>query len=444
MNHISKGPLSRLTLKKYDIVVIGGGPAGMMAAGRAAELGASVLLTEKNASLGRKLLLTGGGRCNVTNEKLEPRHFLSNLKSHGKFLFSAFSQHSVKDSLAFFHSRGLLTKVENEGRVFPVTDSARSVYDLLINYITHTKVDILTSVHATGLEGKEGKISALITNKGKIVAEKYILATGGTSLPETGSTGEGFDWLASLGHSVGSADSAMVPIKIADGWVRNLSGVSDQNAKLSLTLNGKKTETRRGRMLFAHFGITGPLVINFSKTVREALEKAKNSSDKIELSLDLLPDLDRVSLDKKIQEIFQENINKKLKNSLKDLSISPAMFPAIFELSNLDPEKVINVVTREERQKLLETLKDMRMNPTGFLGKDKAIVASGGADLKEINMRTMQSRLYSNLYVVGDVLDIERPSGGYSLQLCWTTGWVAATHASKKQKTDEGPFIPQN
>lgn len=416
----------------YDVAVIGGGPAGMMAAGRAAELGASVILIEKNENVGKKLLITGGGRCNVTNDTQNPRDFLAKLKGKGKFLFSTFSQHAVKESLDFFNSRGMETKVENEGRVFPVSNSARSVYDVLLKYMKEGKVDVVTGLAAKGFHARDGVIVGLNTEKQTIVAKSYILATGGTSMPETGSTGEGFTWLEKIGHTVIAADAALVPVKIAEKWVRDLSGVSHQHVKISILSNGKRQDSRIGRMVFAHFGISGPLVLSFSKEIRETMQYAQ-PGDKIELSLDIMPDLNPEELDLKVQEVFKANQNKKLKNALKDL-VTPALCPTLFTLTKLDPEKEINIVSREERLTLVKLLKDMRMTPTGFLGKEKAIVASGGVKLEEVDFKTMQSRLFPNLYVIGDVLDIDRPSGGYSLQLCWTTGWVAGTDAAKKAK----------
>ncbi len=417
----------------YDVAIVGGGPAGMMAAGRAAELGQKVILLEKNDGVGRKLLITGGGRCNVTNAEPNSRSFLAKLKGKGKFLFSTFAEHDVKASLDFFHSRGMKTKEENEGRVFPASNTARSVWDVLVKYMKDGGVKVVTRCNVKGIHAYDGKVVGINTaESGTIVARSYILATGGTSAPETGSTGEGFEWLAKNGHTIVEADAALVPIKIAEKWVHDLAGASHQHAKLTVMVGGVRKVSRIGRMVFAHFGMSGPLVINSSQDVREAMQYSQ-PSEKVELSLDIMPDLDNAALDKFIQTVFAANSNKKVKNALKDLVV-PSICPAILYLTKLDPEKEINVVSREERLTLGRVLKDMRMTPSGFLGKEKTIVASGGVKLEEVDFRTMQSRLFPNLYLIGDVLDIDRPSGGYSLQLCWTTGWVAGTEAAKIAK----------
>jgi predicted Rossmann fold flavoprotein len=422
--------MRKLKKDQYDLIVIGGGPAGMMAAGRAAELGADVLLIEKNEDLGRKLLITGGGRCNVTNAEPSTRSFLDKLKGKGKFLFSTFAQHEVKDTLAFFHDNGMKTKEEEEGRVFPASNTARSVYDTLLKNMKEKKVEIMTGLPVNDIHAYDGKVAGVNTDKGTIKAKAYILAVGGASHPETGSTGEGFEWLKKMGHTVNKTEAALVPIKIREQWVKDLSGVSHQHVKFTLMQNDKRGASRVGRMVFAHFGVSGPLALNFSQNVREAKQYAEPGT-KIEMSLDLFPDFDAQAMDKKVQEVFGMNQNKALKNGVREL-LTPALAPTIITLAGIDPEKEVNVVTREERLNLVKTMKDLRMTPDGFLDTDESIVTSGGVKLEEIDFRTMQSTVATNLYIIGDLLDIERPSGGYSLQLCWTTGWVAGTDAAKK------------
>jgi len=420
--------MRKLKKDEYDVVVIGGGPAGMMAAGRAAELGADVLLVEKNEELGRKLLITGGGRCNVTNAEPDTRSFLDKLKGKGKFLFSTFAQHSVPDSLSFFNGHGMATKVENEGRVFPVSNTARSVYDVLLKNMKEKKVEILTGLAVSDFHAYDGKVVGVNTDKGTIKAKAYILATGGASHPETGSTGEGFEWLKKMGHTVSKTEAALVPIKIKEQWPKDISGVSHQHVKFTLMQDDKRGASRIGRMVFAHFGVSGPLALNFSQNVREAMQYAQPGT-KIEISLDLFPDFDAKALDLRVQEVFKANQNKVLRNGIREL-LTPALAPTVITLAKLDPEKEINIVSREERLSLVKAMKDLRMTPNGFMDTDQAIVASGGVKLEEIDFRTMKSTVISNLYVIGDLLDIERPSGGYSLQLCWSTGWVAGTAAA--------------
>jgi predicted Rossmann fold flavoprotein len=404
----------------YDVAVIGGGPAGMMAAGRSAELGNKVILLEKNSSLGVKLLITGGGRCNVTNAELDVRKFLNKYKDSDKFLFSAFSQFSVKDTLEFFNSRRMATKVEAENRVFPVSNSAQSVWDVLVEYLKKGNVEIKTNASVIDFERDNNLITGIkLKNREIIKAKKIILATGGTSRPETGSTGDGFKWLRDLGHNIIASNEALVPISIKDKWVKDLSGVTLQNIKLTTFQNNQKQESNKGKLLFTHFGISGPTVLNMSKDIGELLKYGE-----VEIKLDLLPHLDHGMLNSKLQELFKLDDKKKIKNSL-DALIPSALVNIVLKLSNIDENKTNNSVSREERMKLIEIIKNIPMQVDDLLGSDKAIVSSGGVDLTEVDFRTMQSKIIDNLYLVGDVLNIDRPSGGYSLQLCWTTGYVA-------------------
>ncbi|HUD04065.1 MAG TPA: aminoacetone oxidase family FAD-binding enzyme [Candidatus Paceibacterota bacterium] len=411
----------------WDVAIIGGGPAGMMAAGRAAELGAKVILIEKNESLGKKLLITGGGRCNVTNAEFDNRKLLEKFKGNGKFLFSAFSQWSVKETLDFFHMKKMNTKVENELRVFPITNKSQSVWDTLVEYIKKGGVTVLSNSPVVGLvvEGKK-VIGVKLKGKKIISARSIIIATGGTSRPETGSTGDGYKWLKDIGHTVIEPKPSLVPLKTKDAWVKQLSGVSMTDIKLTTFQNGVKQDVKKGKILFTHVGVSGPTVLNMSKDIGELLKYGD-----VVLSLDLLPKLDNGMLNEKLQEIFKENTNKKFKNSLSGL-VPSAIVPVIIKLSGIDPEIQCNSITREARLKLVDLLKNIPINVDKLLGLEKAVVSSGGVTLDEVDFKTMSSRLFLNLYLIGDILNIDRPSGGYSLQLCWTTGFVAGTNASGK------------
>jgi predicted Rossmann fold flavoprotein len=411
----------------WDVVVVGGGPAGMMAAGRAAELGARVLLIEKNASLGKKLLITGGGRCNLTNEELDTRKFLSKFRKNDKFLFSAFSQYGVKETLDFFHAKHMPTKVEAGLRTFPVSDSALSVREVLVKYMKEGRVTISCDSPVAGFV-KNGNIIAAVRIKEsakEVRARSFVLATGGKSRPETGSTGDGFAWLKSLGHTVVEQGAALVPVSIKEAWVGRLQGVSIPEVGLTVLQNGAKQDARKGKLLFTHFGISGPMVLNASRDIGELLKYGE-----VSLSLDLFPMLDPGALDRRVREILEEKSNKQFKNAIGGL-VPTALAPILVRMSGIRGETFGHSVTREERVRFVGLLKAIPMRVAGLLGVDKAIVTSGGVKLAEVDFKTMRSRKINNLYLVGDILDIDRPSGGYSLQLCWTTGFVAGTHSGK-------------
>ena len=411
--------------KIWDVAVIGGGPAGVMAAGRAAELGAKVILIEKNNSLGKKLLLTGGGRCNLTNAEFNIRKFLAKYKDSDKFLFSAFAQFGIKETLDFFNSRKMPIKIEAENRVFPESNKSKSVLNVLIEYMKDGNVAVFSNSPVDEIIRDKYAIEAIrLKNGEKIKARFFILATGGKSRPDTGSTGDGFIWLKKLGHTVVKPSVALVPIIIKDDWVKKLSGLSLPDARIKVFQFGKKQEMRTGKILFTHFGLSGPVILNISKKIGELLKYGD-----VFLLLDIFPYFDCGKLDLKIQEIFAKQSNKKLKNSLGSL-LPSAFTPIAIKMSGINPETFCHSVNREERLRLGKIIKNMPMKIDKLLGVEKAIITSGGAAPEEIDFKTMASRLFLNLYLVGDVLNIDRPSGGYSLQLCWTTGYVAGTSAS--------------
>ncbi len=412
----------------WDVIVIGGGASGMMAAGTAASRGKRVLLLEKNSSLGKKLLITGGGRCNVTNNKPDNRTMLAKYKGNDQFLFSAFSQFNVQSTIDFFESRGMKMKEENEGRLFPISDSAQSVYDVLDIYMKEHNVTVRKSTIVDSISIKKGgELITIRTKSGNTFdATSCILATGGTSRPETGSTGEGFNWLKKLGHTISVDDAALVPIALHDSWVKKVSGLTLTDIKLTTYQSHNETlvkqESYKGKVLFTHFGISGPTVLNMSKDVGELCKYGD-----VTVMLDLFPQLDTNALKQRLQTLLVNESNKKIKNILSQL-IPSTLIATILELSGIDGQTFCHSVRSEDRVTIVKLLKAVPLHVKELLGKDKAVVSSGGVALKEVDFRTMESRIIKNLYITGDVLNIDRPSGGYSLQLCWTTGYVAGTH----------------
>ncbi len=424
----------------FDVLVIGGGPAGMTAANQASSRGLRVLLLEKNDILGKKLLITGGGRCNMTNAEFDTRALLEKYKSAGKYLFSPFSKWNVQNTLEYFHTRGLNTKVENEKRVFPVTDKAQSVWDVLVRDLKKNGVVVQSNTEVTGfvLSRDGASITGVNTKEhGVVFAKAFILATGGKSHPETGSTGEGFEWLKRIGHTVSEPDASLVPLKLStsatethtarrNAWFKDLQGISLQNVRISVYEDKERRFFKDGKLLFTHFGITGPTILNMSKEIGEILKY-----NTVYISIDLFPKLQHNVLDKNLVETFSREHIKKVKNALGAdrldlLSTQPrALYPVLLELAGIDPEKICNAISKDERNRLVHILKCLPLQVESLLGNSKAIVTSGGVSLDEIDWKTMGSTKFPNLYFVGDVLDIDRPSGGYSLQLCWTTGFVA-------------------
>ncbi len=412
----------------YDVAVIGGGPAGMMAAIRVAELGASVVLIEKNEKLGKKLLITGGGRCNVTNASFDNRALAQKYGKKGKFLLSPFSKWNAQNTIDFFESHGMPTKVETDNRAFPKSDRAQSVWDVLEQELKKHKVVILTKAPVKILLHTKNIITGVETPHGTIRAHSYIITTGGTARPETGSTGDGFKWLKALGHTIVTPNSALVPIKIAESWVKKLQGLSLTNIKITLIENSIAQDAKIGKILFTHFGISGPLVLNMSRSIGEALAEST-----VTLILDLFPALDYATLDLKLREHLEKHQNKKWQNALAGF-VPPLFVSTLVEFSKIDPELFVNKVPRTLRLAFVKNLKKLMLTPTGLLGSEKAIVSSGGVLLSEVDFKTMRSRKINNLYLAGDILDFDRPSGGFSLQICWTTGFVAGGGAVSKNK----------
>jgi hypothetical protein len=318
----------------------------------------------------------------------------------------------------------MATKEENEGRVFPVSNMSQSVFDVLYAYMREGNVTIRKSSIVAGIVKDKDDADILIirTKSGNdVYAKKCILATGGTSRPETGSSGEGFQWLKKLGHTVVESDAALVPVALTDAWVKKISGLTLPDIKLTTYQNGQKQEAYKGKVLFTHFGISGPTVLNMSKDIGELLKYGD-----VTIGLDLFPAKDNGKLKNELQNILVTESNKKLKNVM-GLLVPASLVGPLLELAEIDGDTFNHSVSSEDRIKLVKQMKELPFHVKALLGKDKAVVSSGGVALTEVDFKTMQSRLIPNLYLVGDVLNIDRPSGGYSLQLCWTTGFVAGS-----------------
>ncbi len=414
------------TKETYDVIVIGGGSAGLMAAGVAGSLGKKVLILEKNAKLGEKLRITGGGRCNITNAEEDIHKFLKHYEEGADFLYSPFSQFNNKDTFKFFEGLNLPLVVQARKRAFPHTERAVDVYEVLKNYIDKGNVVVKSSTEVLEIiKSKDNRsIESVRTKSGTYEARSFILATGGVSHPETGSTGDGFAWLRDLGHTVHKPTPTIVPLRLSDKWVHVLAGVSLSFMKITFYLEGKKQFSKTGKILFTHFGLSGPLILNSSKKVADLLHGGS-----VTALIDAYPDTDLGTLEKRIIKVFDMNKNKALKNVFKEIVPEGTNKGIELLFSNIDFDKKVHSVTKEERKIIVQTLKAMPLHITELMGYDRAVVADGGVPPSEIDTKTMRSKLYNNLYIVGDLLHINRPSGGFSLQLCWTTGYVAGKNA---------------
>jgi len=412
--------------EKFDVAVIGGGPAGMMTAGRAAELGAKVILIEKNPTFGKKLLITGKGRCNITQAEFDNRKFVEALGKNGKFLFSSLSVFGPKEAIDFFESKGLQTKVERGGRVFPTTDCAQDVLNALLLYLKTNKVEIKAGAKILGFDVKDNHINcARLANGENIFAKNFIIATGGKSYPATGSAGDGYTWAKNLGHKITDTRPALTPVKIKEEWPKKLSGLSLKNVSINIFQNNKKQDSRFGEMLFTHFGISGPIILDASKKIGELLKNGE-----VVIQIDLKPALDFTKLDERIQRDFKTITKKDFVNYLPEL-LPHKLIQIFVELLGIDPRKKINAITKEERGNLVKMLKDLRMTVENVVGYEQAIVTSGGVDIKEIDQKTMRSKIIDNLFFAGEIIDIDGPTGGYNLQICWSTGYSAGSSAGR-------------
>lgn len=406
------------------VVVIGGGAAGLMAAVIAGREGAKVTLLEKMNYVGKKMGITGKGRCNITNA-CDMSDFIKNTPGNGKFLYGAYERFTNEDLLQLLHDAGLETKVERGGRVFPASDSALDVRNTFMKLMKHYGVDVHLEEPVKKLLVDDGVVTGVVTDKETYHADAVVIATGGKSYPATGSTGDGYILAAQVGHKITDIRPSLVPIVTEESWVKDLMGLSLRNVELSVVAKNKVQAKMFGEMMFTHFGITGPIVLSLSHTMGKLMRK-KNIGT-IGLDINLKPALSPETLDKRLQKDFDLYSKKQLINGMKDL-LPSRLIPLIIELAGIDPQKPINQISKEERQQIGYMLQHMPLTVKGLRPVEEAIVTAGGISLKEFNPKTMESKLLKGLYGAGEVLDIDAFTGGYNLQAAFSTGYVAAMH----------------
>lgn len=410
------------------VIVVGGGPAGMFAAYFAAKNGHKVTLLEKNEKLGKKLYITGKGRCNITNSS-DMEVLFQNVCSNRKFLYSAFYSYTNEQVIDFFEEHGLKTKIERGNRVFPMSDHSSDVISTLAKALRSVGVDVWLHTRVKNLliemtdgqeETMEKQISGvLLEDCRKLYADAVILATGGFSYQSTGSTGDGYRFAEESGHRMTAITPSLVPLETKEDWVTQLQGLSLKNVSIRITKGKKKLYEDFGEMLFTHFGLSGPMILSASAAI-----KSEHLKEELSLSIDLKPALDKEQLDKRILREFDEAINKQFKNVVPKL-LPAKMIPIIIELSQIDGEKKVNEITKEERMNFVNLLKSLPITITGTRGWNEAIITKGGVSVKDVNPSTMESKVVKQLYFAGELLDLDAMTGGYNLQIAWSTGYLA-------------------
>ncbi|MCI9313628.1 MAG: NAD(P)/FAD-dependent oxidoreductase [Lachnospiraceae bacterium] len=404
-----------------NVIITGGGAAGMMAAYAAAERGHSVVLIEKNEKLGKKIFITGKGRCNVTNACEQDKLF-ENVVSNPKFLYSAFYDFDNQQLMELIKNAGCPLKVERGERVFPVSDHSSDIIAAMERLMRKKGVEIRLHRTVSEVLAQDGQVTGVKTTDGKtFAADAVVLATGGLSYPTTGSTGDGYRIAKNLGHTVKECTPALVPMEISEPWCRLLQGLSLKNVTLTMACGTKKIWQGFGEMLFTHFGLSGPLVLSASSFYH----KCKNP-DEVTVTVNLKPALTAEQLDKRILREFEQNLNKQFKNVIG--SLYPAkLTPVMISLSGIDGEKKIHEITRKERENLVELTRNLQMHVSGLRDYTEAIITQGGIKVKEVNPSTMESRLVKGLYFAGELLDLDGVTGGFNLQIAWSTGHLAGS-----------------
>ena len=410
-----------------NIIVVGGGAAGLLAGIAATELGAQVMILEKMRTPGRKMLITGKGRCNITNN-CEIAEIIRNLPGNGRFLNSALHRFSNDDMIYLLESHGLQTKVERGGRVFPVTDKAKDVVDTLLNIYREKGGKLLVDQTVSKILIEDGCVAGVVTNDGnKYTADAVIITTGGASYPGTGSDGNGFTLAKACGHTIITLKPSLVPLESDSEYIKSLQGLSLRNVKASICCGDKDLASEFGEMLFTHFGFSGPIILSLSKAVAEAFAAGNKDLD---LIIDLKPALDVQKLDLRIQRDFANYLRKQLVNGMKDL-LPGRLISVVLDAAFLNPDKPINQVSKEERSRLVYNLKNLSFPITGTRPLAEAIVTAGGVSTKEINPKTFESKIVKKLYFAGEVIDVDGYTGGYNLQAAFSSGYAAGYAAAQ-------------
>ena len=400
------------------VIVVGGGAAGMMACHAASLCGHQVTLLEKNEKLGKKIYITGKGRCNLTNAS-DMEVIFANVMSNKKFLYSAFYTFDNNQVIDLFETNGMATKTERGNRVFPVSDHSSDVIATMARILKNDGVEVKLNTTVDRLIIKDNKACGVVVNKKEIYADNVIVCTGGLSYPSTGSTGDGYRFAETTGHTVVECTPALVPFNIREEWVKALQGLSLKNTAITIYDKDKKLYSDFGEMLFTHFGVSGPMILSASGNIKA--DKFKNP---LKLIIDLKPAMSEEQLDKRILRDFDENKNKQFRNSINKL-LPSKLVPIIIELSGIAPDKKVNEISKEERLGFVHLLKNLTMTINGLRGWNEAIITKGGICVKNINPSTMESKLVSNLFFAGEVLDLDAMTGGYNLQIAWSTGYLA-------------------
>lgn len=419
---------------RYDVAIIGGGPSGMIAAISAAELGAKVVLLEKNQDLGLKLLLTGGGRCNLSNLIDDIKLLPGKFGPKAKFLYSSWHKFGPRDLIEFFKSKGIKTKVEEGGRIFPVSESAADVRDALLFYLLKLKVKIMTGAEVSDFSfGKEKLDFIFLKNGDKVLADNFIVCTGGLSYPATGSRGDGYCFLEKAGHKISNLRPALSPVVLKDEGIKKLEGLSLKDIKISLHLDrdkyGREILSYVGDAIFTSNGLSGPAIFDISSEV--SLFFLNNNNKKIFLKIDFFPEFSFEVLDEKIKNIISASPKKIFKNLLLDF-IPPKLVFYIIKKYGIDPKILGAEIRKEDRVGLLNFLKSFFLEVESVASYDKAMLTAGGLALDEVNPKTMRSKMVKNLFMAGEIMDLDGPTGGYNLQACWSTGHLAGESAAKK------------